>query len=567
MAILNKNNEPLVSFILTEYGKKQMSIGRMSFDYYAFGDSDIDYSTVDINSLTLKPSPSITDLKYPIYKSNNTIFYPLTDELIESKEIPTTKTNEFKVYNNNSGVITLDPKFIKNYGNVKNTENPYIINVEFDDIITKDDVVAFDFITFFLDEEFKIVENHPLDIIRCQIDNITIEGKNAKIYLKQPVKLNLNDYRFFITPFKLIFEDQQVWNQIFCGGEQLSNHEKRFAGIKEYFEAKNSLLIYQNKPISQDDFNNIATNEATLTIPNIIWDKSPVPKMGVNLKTTNQINNLTSQINQEFTSPGINLVDDYNNVVGLYYPQHKLFNITDIELATTLADKNNRNWTLPEINYEYIPSNGNGVFNKTDDDLYITYQLKGGLHTNTSYCRKILHIPNKKGDYQINLDFTNFKLALLSNIPWKINEISILFQYVKPNEILNPNQWKEITMLKGDNLTIENIKAKYGVNIQHLNRGTDYIYESPRNMDEQPFIGNVKYNDITKRYITIFNFQSDSNKILYTRNPSYVKNTDIRVSEVAVYDNQYKVVAYAKLSHSIKWRPDITFAIKTKMIF
>ena len=122
-------------------------------------------------------------------------------------------------------------------------------------------------------------------------------------------------------------------------------------------------------------------------------------------------------------------------------------------------------------------------------------------------------------------------------------------------------------MLKGENLTIDNIKGKYGLNIQHINRGVDYVYESPKNLDEQLLLGNVQYSTTSRKYITTFNFQSDLNKTLYSSNPTYTNEKEIRVSEVAVYDKNYKVVAYAKLSHSIKWKSDITFTIKTKMIF
>ena len=71
MGIIIKDRNPLISFILTDYGKKQMSLGKLSFDYYAFGDSDIDYRTADINSSTLKPSTSTIDLKTLLYKYFN----------------------------------------------------------------------------------------------------------------------------------------------------------------------------------------------------------------------------------------------------------------------------------------------------------------------------------------------------------------------------------------------------------------------------------------------------------------------------------------------------------------
>ncbi len=566
MSIIIKDRSPLVSFILTEYGKKQLSSGKLTFDYYAFGDSDVDYRTVDINSLTLKPTPAISDLKYLLYKKDKSSFYPMTELNIESSDTITEQPYDFSIFKNENQIITLDNRFINFGGNVVNVETPYLLNVEFDQIVNKGDIKKFDFITLFLSDKFEYVENSLFNILHCQIDNITVVDKTAKIYLRQPVNLELQDYRFFITSSNFLFFDNQSWNQVFCGG-QLQHNEKRFDGVRSYLGLQDGVLIYHNNQMSANDFNEVSTSTASLYIPTIMWDRSPVVKTGIKLHTTVASDSLKSPINQYFNVNQINLVDDYNNKVGYYYPQHKMFFINDLELATTMSNKNGRNWTLPEITYEYIPSNGNGIFNKTNDDLYITYRLKGGVHDNTSYCRKVLYVPNKKGDYQLNLDFSNFRLPLLTDQSRRVKEVSILYQFVASGGKLDPNHWQEVTMLKGDNLMIDNIRGKYGINIQHLNRGIPYVMDNSTNLDEQLFLGNVKYVAQSKRYLTTFKFITDQNKALYTSNPTYINDKDIRVSEVAVYDKSYKVVAYAKVSHSIRCKTDVTFTIKTQMAF
>ena len=147
------------------------------------------------------------------------------------------------------------------------------------------------------------------------------------------------------------------------------------------------------------------------------------------------------------------------------------------------------------------------------------------------------------------------------------NEIAILYQFVPSGKKINPNKWNEITMLKSEKLTIENIRGKYGFNNQHINRGVPFQNNLPNNLDEQLFLGNVYNTTQTKKYKTTFNFSVDNNSSLHTSNPTYINSKDIRVSEVAVYDKKYNVVAYAKLSHSIRWRSDIVFTIKAQMIF
>ena len=100
MGIIIKDKSPLISFILTDFGKRQMAIGKLSYDYYAFGDSDIDYRTADINSVMLKPNSNITDLKYLLYRKNNSAFYSMDEsnfELTENKTFEKLIEKEFNI--------------------------------------------------------------------------------------------------------------------------------------------------------------------------------------------------------------------------------------------------------------------------------------------------------------------------------------------------------------------------------------------------------------------------------------------------------------------------------------
>lgn len=567
MGIIIKDRNPLISFILTDYGKKQLSLGQLSFDFYAFGDSDVDYRTADINSLTLKPTTDLSDLKYLLFKKNNNCFYSMGEQNFESESVVDNQTHTYNTFYNDNKIITIDNKFIGVEGSVITVETPYIIKVKFKNSVNEGDIKPLDFITLYFGNELKYSEDVAFNIIHAQVENITIKGDTAQIFLKQPLNQNLDSYKFFITSSNFLFLNDESWNQIFCGGEQLSNIEKRFDGVRSYFDVQDSLLIYQNIPINSKDFTEVSTNTANLYLPTIMWDKTPVNKMGLNLHTDDNVSGIMSPVNVMSQITTVGLIDAYNNRVGYYLPQNKMFLIDDIELATTMANKNGRNWTLPGIEFEYTPSNGNGIFNKTNDDLYVTYRLKGGIHDNTGYCRKILYVQNRKGDFQLNLDFTNFTLPSINIASRRVKEISILFQFVSPDGMINPNNWQEITMLKGENLTIDNIRGKYGFNMQHLTRGDKYENNKPNNLDEQLFLGNVQYVSETKRYKTTFKFINEPNMSLHTSNPTYNAGQDVRVSEVAVYDKKYKPVAYAKVSHTIRWRPDIAFTIKTQMIF
>lgn len=570
MAIINKDKDPFIGLVLTEYGRKQLALGQLEFKYYAFGDSDIDYRTADIHSVTLKPYLNFKDLKSPLYRNNGTIFYDLTEDNIKVESLTTNIEHGNDVYGHyKDKIYSLDEKFMKFPGVVKNFTNDYIVEVEFDNEITDNDIVPFDYITFNIyGQPGTILKDKPSYFNRVQIDTIEKISKTIlRLTLKQPTSKNVLNCKTYITKFQLMFGDNSTWNQVYLGGPNLKQTETRFDGVIQFFEEEHGLLIYNNQKIKTSDFTEIGEKDAEIELFDVYWSKSPTTKMGLKLKSSGEPKKYKSKQNTNFETTYYDLVDEYKNLVGKYFSDLKCFIINDPELSTTLADKNHRSWTLPEFNYEYVPSNGNGIFNKTNDDLYLTYKISGNFNENTNYCQYIKCVKNKKSDVQIELDFTNFNLKLMNNNNWLADNVSVLFQFVKPGDKIKIDGWYELPMLKSEKLTENSIKGKYNMNITHLLKGSKYNTLRVFNMDEQPFLGNVKIKTKTNNYKTTFLFNSENNTKLSTVNPTYTTNKPIRVSEVAIYDSKHNAVGLVKLSHSIKWRPDVAFTIKSNIIF
>ena len=135
MGLIIKDRNPLISFILTDYGKKQLSLGKLSFDNYAFGDSDIDYNTADINSSILKPVSNFSDFKSLLYKKDQSCFYAFSNENIESSDIVEDQDHVFANLFNDNHIVTIDNKFVGIEGRVIGSETAFILNVKFDNPI------------------------------------------------------------------------------------------------------------------------------------------------------------------------------------------------------------------------------------------------------------------------------------------------------------------------------------------------------------------------------------------------------------------------------------------------
>ena len=80
MSYIKKNTEPLINLKLTDLGRKNLANGKLSFETFQLGDSEIDYSSSDLVGLNiLRPVDNQHDIQYPISPDGNNSKIPISN--------------------------------------------------------------------------------------------------------------------------------------------------------------------------------------------------------------------------------------------------------------------------------------------------------------------------------------------------------------------------------------------------------------------------------------------------------------------------------------------------------
>lgn len=83
--------------------------------------------------------------------------------------------------------------------------------------------------------------------------------------------------------------------------------------------------------------------DIVINLPTILWHRNLDNKIGLKLKSDNVL-----KFSESHGFEYYNLIDDFDNIVGIIFNDLKIIIITDQELLFALSYKSNRNWTLPE---------------------------------------------------------------------------------------------------------------------------------------------------------------------------------------------------------------------------
>ena len=100
MSYIIKNSSPFVSIKLTEFGREQLSQGKLTFSYWAIGDSEINYErefvvdsnpsniTLSATSMIMRPFDRQPDIKSYIYPSTSGEYYkPINGSVLSVNKI------------------------------------------------------------------------------------------------------------------------------------------------------------------------------------------------------------------------------------------------------------------------------------------------------------------------------------------------------------------------------------------------------------------------------------------------------------------------------------------------
>lgn len=306
--------------------------------------------------------------------------------------------------------------------------------------------------------------------------------------------------------------------------------------------------------------------------------------------TLKTINNTDIEYYDLIEDPNFIYGDD-SKVVGKIFPQLKMIIFTDDEIVAAMSYKSNRNWTLPNLSLELQAPNGlTGALNK-GETLFATYMLtnNSGL-TTTLPCQYYSKLTNNLGTSKD----IQFRLSDVDRLPYmrKIeklgydgrgfyaNNFKLLYQIVDDNtDRPDPNNWKvydftNTGMTSGgtiDPIKLENQSPSENgfiltdiINSISTSFELNSLMDIPLNTepeilqfgDERFFYGNIESYIGARIYKTLFEITINASEFQNTNNLTKLNDdgepTNIRVSEVGIYDNESNLVVVGKLSKPVE---------------
>lgn len=409
-----------------------------------------------------------------------------------------------------------------------------------------------------------------------------------------------------------------------------------FNGTKQYLGFDNNtkafgLIHYTNKYSGNTYAEQFVSGTIKLEIPNIMWHR-----------------NFTTSIGQEMNY-GITLYDSYGTdifdsiaqttyrelrdgtssnsfVVGRVYHKLKIIIITDQELLSTLTYKSNRNYTLPELSLNLMPSTI-GVTTglcKSNYSYYVTYVTSSNPYQNgvsygypqslpCGYIQKIEGVTDGSSGLpsllRINFSTLSFpymrsssNLLAMSGTGWNANSVQILLQEVVTSAStlignLPTNNWKLISNGIGNgiytgetgSLTINPSDLQshvFNITQQDYDSGTTYSLEGKYSAfttnidsinfsglsfgDESFFYGNLTAGiqaNVFKSIITVFAKNDEFNTSVFNTSFDSLYNDSTFITEIGILNSNNELVAVSKPSYPIKKNESRYLAFQLELDF
>lgn len=290
-------------------------------------------------------------------------------------------------------------------------------------------------------------------------------------------------------------------------------------------------------------------------------------------------------------------------IVGRVYHKLKLVVITDEEVLVSLMYKSNRNYTLPSLTANLINPVTNDFALEVGKTMYLTYTLESTIGVkNILPCQKYVKLTNttnKNKDVTFNIDglgllpYMRKIEASWDGLGFYADEFKLLYQIVNdPNERPNPDNWKQIDYTSTDitgviNETIapELLEKQnpneigFIIDDTKINTATDYGITDKLNLptindndnlsfgSERFFYGNLDTYIGATVYKTIFTINVNSDSITQTSNPTKIENTNNRISEIGIYNNNNELVVIGKLSRPLELQSGKTITFELSIDF
>lgn len=313
----------------------------------------------------------------------------------------------------------------------------------------------------------------------------------------------------------------------------------------------------------------------------------------------------------------IDLIEDPSMVsgktpltIGRVYPQLKMLSIHDEEIIAATSYKSNRNWTLPILECKTkAPDAGltNGALG-AGKTIYITYVLEnnsGSGLTTSLPCQKYSKVTNLtqtskdiefiledvdllpymrkvekngydgKGFYadtfKLLYQILNDDTTRPSSDAWICADFTTSAITTNVGETIDPSLLESQTPSTiGFILTNAIIQANSG-NTYSLNTTLNMPLNSTPNElnfgDERFFYGNIDTYIGATIYKTIFGLNISNSIYNTTSNPTYIQGTNMKITEVGIYDSTQELVGIGKLSEPVQLANNDTIMIEMSIDF
>jgi hypothetical protein len=305
------------------------------------------------------------------------------------------------------------------------------------------------------------------------------------------------------------------------------------------------------------------------------------------------------------------MVSDEPRIIGIVLPKLKMIVISDDEIVAAMSYKSNRNWTLPEISCNLIASSSgiNGGILEPNKIMYLTYVLANdttdGLTTTLpcQYISKISNTTSSTKDVQFrlsNIDLLPYmrktEKLTYDGMGFYAKNFKVLYQITDDGEIPLANNWNSydftsdlITSVSGetiDPILFENqnpVINGFLIDSNINTSATTYSIMASLNMplnstpeilqfgDERFFYGNLSTYIGANIYKTLFNINISGDEFVTTSNPTRLNtetnNSDIRLSEIGIYDSEQSLVMIGKPSKPITLKSGKTIMIELGIDF
>lgn len=446
MSFINQTSTTFINAKLTDIGRKLLASGQLTYNYYVFGDSEIDYSYASNydqrTNMILGPKDNNPGIKYPLSPLLHADPFNSLPTITSTKAIVTNVVPTRGFFNTtgtttqilNTGYVSHDALNFNladfNGGNTLPTSssvsndiigNYIVIGIRNAGItqaqqvpyqLNRSEAIPYLWYKILGLNVSTLTLDRPLPNITGSTSTITgyvypyTSGNSINNFYSSASTI---PYWYlptlsFESNCNLSNDNVKVWNMNIVNTENYAGLDPAiykgfdkypssvYSGFKTYVNSSNKkslgIIHYTNNSISNYYGESLVPGTIVLTLPTVLYSETTNDTIGLTLsaKTATVLASLNTTNDYNTVNIYYNeLVDTFGNVVGKVFNDLKVIVIEDEEIQASLSYLSNRNWTLPSLSGNFIASNtsdADGLLSSSEQ-AHVTYLFSN--ETSTGY--------------------------------------------------------------------------------------------------------------------------------------------------------------------------------------